>query len=92
MMQDALPPIPPSLDEILCALLFLLSRQARSPGIDLAPVISHHLLLLASHPEAAPLAQVRRTCRQLATHWQGRGAEGPGPCDTPAPPVFKTLH
>mgnify|MGYP005857187973 CR=1 FL=1 len=87
-----MPPSLPSIDEILCALLFLLSRQARSPGIDLAPVIREHLLLLANRPEAGRLAQVRRTSWQLATHWQGRGAEGSGPPDGPAPQAYRTIH
>lgn len=92
MTHHTLPPHQAPIDEILCALLFLLSRQARSPGVDLTTMIRDHLLWLAHHPEAVRLALVRKIGKKLATQWQGLGAEGVGSAGRPVPGGRATLH
>jgi hypothetical protein len=85
MKQDA------SLDELLCALLFMLSRQARFPHVDLSAVIREHLLWLADHPDEA-LQRVRPTSRRLAGQW-GPAPVGPGEARMEQPEApGRTLH
>jgi hypothetical protein len=66
-----------ALDELLGALLFLMSRQARFPGMNLSPAIREHLLWLADHPDQA-LGRVRHTSRRLAEQW---ASVNPTPAD-----------
>ena len=61
---------PPDTEQLLCALMFLLTRQVRSPEMTLAPHIRDHLGWLADHPDTASQPMLRNTCRRLLVHWQ----------------------
>ena len=58
-----------SVEQIYCALLFLLSRHARSPEPHLPGAIRDHLRWLATHADAYGLPKLRDTCSRLALHW-----------------------
>ncbi|WP_058556273.1 hypothetical protein [Thiohalocapsa sp. ML1] len=59
-----------SFEQLLCGLLFLLSRQVRTPSPTLPPLIASHLRWLSTHPGVAELPALRDASRRLARHWQ----------------------
>jgi hypothetical protein len=58
------------MEDLLCAVLYLLSRQSRQPQTDLSKEIKEHLQWLSNHPEATQFPVLRKTCDRLALHWQ----------------------
>ncbi len=60
----------PDIEQLLCALMFLLTRQACSPELSLAPMIREHLAWLMDHPDTRHQPILRKTCRRLLLHWQ----------------------
>ncbi|MDZ7753588.1 MAG: hypothetical protein U5S82_18575 [Gammaproteobacteria bacterium] len=62
---------PNEVEQLLCALMFMLTRQANNPGMSLATPIRDHLQWLAEHPETARQPMLRKTCRRLMLQWQG---------------------
>lgn len=85
-------PNSPSLDELLCALVFLLSRQALSPHLDLSAAIQEHMLMVADHPDDAELARIRRACQRLAEQWRPGAPRHPSLCPQSAPEAGALLH
>ena len=65
-----------SVEQLYCALLFLLSRHARSPQPHLPGVINDHLRWLAAHPDLKDLPKLRETCSRLALHWHAESGDG----------------
>lgn len=60
----------PSVAVLHSALLFLMSRYARTGCIHLVEPIVQHLRLLESHPDIGDTdGPLQRTCRQLAGDW-----------------------
>ena len=57
-------------EQLLCALMFMLTRQAKNPGVPLAVPIRDHLDWLASHPDTAKQPMLRKTCHRLMVQWQ----------------------
>lgn len=68
----------PSLEQLFCALMFLLSRYAQSPEPELPPAIREHLIWVVEHPDTAELPALRSTCRRLALYWESRESNGYG--------------
>jgi hypothetical protein len=60
-------PASPHLQTLVAALLYLMSRHARSGCPRLAACISEHLHRISLHPDAAPL--VREVCAGLRGTW-----------------------
>jgi hypothetical protein len=71
----------PDTEQLLCALMFLLTRQVRSPDIVLAPHIREHLGWLADHPDTASQPMLRNTCRRLLAHWEKDTGDGGAAAD-----------
>ena len=59
-----------SIEQLYCALLFLLSRYARSPEPHLPGVIADHLDWLVKHPDVGDFPALQQTCGRLALHWR----------------------
>ncbi len=57
-------------EQLLCALMFMLNRQAKNPGVSLAAPIREHLDWLANHPDTARQPMLRKTCHRLMLQWQ----------------------
>ena len=57
-------------EQLLCALMFMLNRQAKNPGVSLAAPIREHLNWLANHPDTARQPMLRKTCHRLMLQWQ----------------------
>ena len=74
----------PSIEELYCALLFLLSRYAHSPEPTLPAAIKDHLNWLANHPAADDLHTLRKTCGRLALYWES-GNQGDADMNSAAP-------
>ena len=72
-----------SAEQLYCALLYLLSRQARQPETDLADVIGDHLRRLSSHGETQHLTVLRNTCSRLLMYWE-HGRPGNSSSSLPA--------
>ena len=69
-------------EELLCALIYLLTRQSSEQNAKLAPAIEHHLNRLVKHPEIASLPVLRKTCSRLILHWRTKNT-GMSPSPTP---------
>ena len=63
-------PSKPETEQLLCALMYLLTRQARTPGQALEPAIRDHLARLTAHPDTRHQPILRKTCHRLLLHWQ----------------------
>ena len=67
-------------EQLLCALMYMLTRQAKNPGVSLATPIHEHLNWLINHPDTARQPMLRKTCQRLMLQWQadrhtsGRGS------------------
>ena len=64
-----------SFENICCALLYMLSRQAQNPDQFLHYVIRDHLLWLANHQKSMHFPDLANTSRRLAMHWEQAGHE-----------------
>jgi len=58
------------IEKLLCALLFLLTRQEGAPPPERAAMIDAHLVWLGDHPETEHLPLLRDTCRRLSPQRQ----------------------
>lgn len=58
-----------SMETLFCALIYLMSRHAMSPGRQLPPVIADHLQWVAEHKDADRHPTLRDACRRLAPLW-----------------------
>ena len=82
-----------SFENLYCALLFLLTRKARSPSLDLDGMIKDHLEWLTGHPETRNLPTLRKTSRRLAMHWTSGAPADIAPIKTtPVKPGRTDLH
>ncbi len=67
------------IEELLCALMHLLTREASCPRGSRAPAIRRHLTWLLTHPGTREQPILRKTCRLLLLHWQrAEGSSGTG--------------
>jgi hypothetical protein len=66
-----------SIEDLFCALVYLMSRQSMAPQSHLRPVIADHLQWLANHHEADRYPALRDTCRRLAPYWNDDPAASP---------------
>ena len=64
----------PDIEQLVCALMFLLNRQAHSPESSLARHICEHLSWLLEHPDTRRLPVLQKTCKRLLLHWQAIGS------------------
>lgn len=81
------------IEKILCALLFLLTRQEGAPPPGLAAMIDAHLVWLKDHPDTAHLPLLRDTCRRLSRQRQSH-AQAMAAADKPISEMGNlwTLH
>jgi hypothetical protein len=66
------------IEQLFCALMYLLTRQARTPGQTLEPAIRDHLARLMEHPDTRTQPLLQSTCRRLLRHWQTEGGDAAG--------------
>ena len=59
-----------TIEELFCALLYLLTRQSRFPDQDLSQEINEHLNWLSDHPQASEFPLLRKTSARLAMYWE----------------------
>ena len=82
----------PDIEQLFCALMFLLTRQARAPEPSLAREIREHLAWLVEHPDTRHLPTLRKTCRGLLLHWQSAGADSSPPRTSKSATPGPKLH
>lgn len=57
------------IEQLFCALMYLLTRQARTAGQALEPAIGAHLNRVMEHPDTRHQPIPQNTCRRLWRHW-----------------------